>query len=93
MSAWFELLLHGVLAVLALSVLPTLYRLRLGPSLPDRAVALDLIALQLTGAIAVYAILTHEPVLLDAAMVLAIISSLGTIAIARYLFSGKEGSL
>ncbi|WNG35425.1 cation:proton antiporter [Archangium violaceum] len=91
MSGWFEVLLRGVLAVLALSVLLSLYRLLRGPSLPDRAVALDLIALQLTGAIAVYAVLTHEPVLLDAALVLAIISSLGTIAIARYLFSGKEG--
>lgn len=91
MSGWFEQLLHWVLAVLGLAMLLTLVRLIRGPSLPDRAVALDLIALQLTGAIAVYAVLTHEPVLLDAALVLVVISSLGTIAIARYLFSGEEG--
>jgi multicomponent Na+:H+ antiporter subunit F len=91
MSGWFEVLLNGVLGTLGLAVLLTLFRLIRGPSLPDRAVALDLISLQLVGAIAVYAVLTHEPVLLDAALVLAIISSLSTIAIARYLFSGKEG--
>lgn len=91
MSGWFEMLLHGVLVTLGVAVLLTLHRLIRGPSQPDRVVALDLIALQLVGAIAVYAVLTHEPMLLDAALVLAIISSLGTIAIARYLFSGEKG--
>jgi multicomponent Na+:H+ antiporter subunit F len=92
MSGWFETLLHGVLTVLGASALLSLVRLIIGPTLPDRVVALDLIALQMVGGIAVYAILTHEPGLLNVALVLAIISSLGTIAIARYLFQGKKGA-
>lgn len=91
MSGWFEALLRGVLTVLGASALLTLVRLILGPTLPDRVVALDLIALQMVGGIAVYAMLTREPGLLNVALVLAIISSLGTIAIARYLFQGGKG--
>lgn len=93
MSHWLSFLLQGVLASLGISVLLTLYRLVQGPSLPDRVIALDLIALQFVGAIAAYAILINEPFLLDAALALAIISSVGTIAIARYLFSGERGEL
>ncbi|MDC0712862.1 cation:proton antiporter [Stigmatella sp. ncwal1] len=91
MSGWFEGLLHGVLTALGVSSLLTLCRLILGPTLPDRVVALDLISLQLVGGIAVYAVLTREPGLLNVALVLAIISSLGTIAIARYLFHSGKG--
>ncbi|HSP79118.1 MAG TPA: monovalent cation/H+ antiporter complex subunit F, partial [Myxococcaceae bacterium] len=88
MSGWLVLVLRGVLVTMGVAVLLTLWRLLRGPSLPDRVIALDLIALQSVGTISAYAVLTRQPVLLDAALVLAIISSLGTIAIARYLFSG-----
>lgn len=88
MSAWFELVLRGVLVTLGLAAVLTLYRLVRGPSMPDRVVAMDLISLQFVGGIAAYAVLIDEPGLLNVAMVLAIISSLSTIAIARYLFSG-----
>lgn len=88
MSAWFEMLLRGVLVTLGVSAVLSLYRLVRGPSLPDRVVAMDLISLQFVGAIAAYAVLIDVPGLLNVAMVLAIISSLSTIAIARYLFTG-----
>ncbi|MCY1081227.1 cation:proton antiporter [Archangium lansingense] len=88
MSIWFEMLLRGVLVTLGLAALLSLYRLVRGPSLPDRVVAMDLISLQIVGGIAAYAVLIDEPGLLNVAMVLAIISSLSTIAIARYLSSG-----
>ncbi|MFY0529188.1 monovalent cation/H+ antiporter complex subunit F [Archangium gephyra] len=88
MSGWFEILLRGVLVVLGVSALLSLYRLVRGPSMPDRVVAMDLISLQFVGGIAAYAVLIEEPGLLNVGVVLAIISSLSTIAIARYLFSG-----
>jgi multicomponent Na+:H+ antiporter subunit F len=91
MSGWLVGLLYAVLAALSLAVLLTLYRLVRGPSLADRAVSLDLMALQLVGAMAAWSILTRQPVLLDVALILAIISSVGTIAIARYLVTGKGG--
>jgi multicomponent Na+:H+ antiporter subunit F len=56
-------------------------RLVLGPSLP----ALDLTGLIAVGIIAAYDILTRQPILLDAATVVALVSFLGTVAFARYV--------
>jgi multicomponent Na+:H+ antiporter subunit F len=60
-------------------------RLVLGPSLPDRVVALDLTGLIAVGIIAAYDIFTRQPILLDAATVVALVSFLGTVAFARYV--------
>lgn len=93
MSEWMEVLGSVVLGVLGVTLLLPLYRLVRGPSLTDRVVALDLTSLQVAGLITVYAVHTRQPLLLDVVLVLAIISSLGTIVIARYLFSGPGGRL
>lgn len=65
-------------------------RLLLGPSLADRVVAFDLMATIAVGGICLYAILTDRYIFTDAAMVLALILFLGTIAFAYYL--EKEGT-
>lgn len=62
-----------------------LLRLLRGPSLPDRVVALDFMASLGIGFIAVYAIATNQPVFLDVATVLALVSFLGTVAFAYYI--------
>ena len=60
-------------------------RLVIGPRLPDRAVVLDLLASLSQGSLAVYAIATDQPALLDVAIAIALLSFLGTIAFARYI--------
>jgi multicomponent Na+:H+ antiporter subunit F len=77
-----------VFAMLTVSLFLAFFRLVRGPSLPDRVVALDLMAMLVVGMIATYEISTEEPVLLDAAIVLALIAFLGTVAFARYLERG-----
>ncbi len=77
--------LLGTLALLGLAMVLAFWRLVRGPSAPDRIVALDLIAGVAVGMIAVYTALTGERHLLRVAMGLALISFLGTVAIARYL--------
>ena len=72
-------------AVLLVSVGLVLLRLMRGPSLVDRVVAIDLMAFLVVGIIALYAIDTAEQVLLDAAIVLALIAFLSTVAFAGYL--------
>ncbi|MGH9804595.1 MAG: cation:proton antiporter [Candidatus Acidiferrales bacterium] len=72
-------------ALLVASLFLSFHRLVRGPSLPDRVVALDLISNVAVGFIALYAIATHQAVYLDAAIVLALISFLSTVAFARYL--------
>jgi multicomponent Na+:H+ antiporter subunit F len=63
----------------------TFARLLRGPTLPDRVVALDLFALITTGFLLVYAIDTEQQVLLDVAIVMALIAFLGTVAFAQYI--------
>ena len=76
---------YAMLSVLVIAVVLAFVRLVLGPSLPDRVVALDLIATLLVGLIAVYAIATDEAIVLRVAMVVALITFVGTIAFAYYL--------
>ena len=74
-----------VLPVLVLAVALSFVRLVRGPSLPDRVVALDLIGTLSIGVIAAYAVAWDESIFLDVAIVLALISFLGTIAFAYYV--------
>jgi len=73
------------LAMAGLALFLAFARLIRGPSLPDRVVALDLIGVIAVGIIAAYDILTEQPVLLDAATVVALVAFLGTVAFARYV--------
>lgn len=77
--------LLGTLALLGLAMVLAFWRMVRGPSAPDRVVALDLIGGVCVGMIAVYTALTGERHLLRVAMGLALISFLGTVAVARYL--------
>jgi multicomponent Na+:H+ antiporter subunit F len=74
-----------IFTMLSIAAFLAFIRLVRGPSLPDRVVALDLIAAVTVGFIAVYAIDTGEHVFLDVAIVVALITFLGTVAFARYI--------
>jgi multicomponent Na+:H+ antiporter subunit F len=69
---------------LGLAVLLTFVRLLIGPTLQDRVMALDLMATLTTGFIVVYAICVHEAVYIGVAIVLALVSFIGTVAYAYY---------
>jgi len=73
------------MGVLSLAMALAVLRLIWGPSLPDRVVALELLTAIAVGLIAVYSIATGERVLLDVAIVLALITFLGTVAFSRYI--------
>lgn len=60
-------------------------RLLRGPSLPDRVVSLDLNTSLVVGFISAYAIGTNQPVFLDIAIVLVLISFLSTVAFGLYI--------
>jgi len=78
-----------ILSGLSLAMLLALVRLVRGPSLADRVVALDLMASLAIGFMAIYAVGTEQPVFLDAAVVLALIAFLGTVAFARFIEEGE----
>jgi len=73
------------LTLVTISIVLTFFRVLRGPSLPDRVMALDMIGLMAVSVIALVAIATRTAVLLDAAIALALISFLGTIAFSRFI--------
>lgn len=80
-----SLTIHGVMIMLITSLFLTFFRLVRGPSLPDRVVALDLITSLVVGISIVYAMMTDNPVFIRPAIVVALISFLGTVAFAYYI--------
>jgi multicomponent Na+:H+ antiporter subunit F len=77
-----------ILLVLGLSLVLTFARLIIGPTLPDRVIALDLIGIITAGIIAVLSIEYEQPVYLIVSVVLALIAFIGTIAFAYYIAKG-----
>lgn len=80
-----DVALYLVMPILALAVALSFVRLVRGPSLPDRVVALDLISSVGIGMIGAYVALTGEAVFLDVALVVSLITFLGTVALTNYL--------
>jgi multicomponent Na+:H+ antiporter subunit F len=74
-----------VLAVLALSGVLAFFRIIRGPTLPDRVVAIDLIATVAVGVLGTSAIAFDQPALLQPALVLGLITFIATVAFARYV--------
>jgi multicomponent Na+:H+ antiporter subunit F len=73
------------LAMLAVAAGLTFVRLVKGPTLPDRVIAIDLIGVLMVCLLALMAGLTAQAAFLDVAMVVALISFVGTVAYARYI--------
>lgn len=73
------------LTLLVLGVVLAFARLALGPTLPDRVIALELVGLTSVAFVAVVAVGTQEPTLLRPATVQALIAFTGTVAFAYYI--------
>ncbi len=84
-SDGFSLIINLVFVLLCVAIFLAFLRLVRGPSLPDRVISLDLITSLVVGFICTYAIATGQRVFLDIAIVLALISFLGTVAFAQYV--------
>ena len=78
-------LLWFVLSMLVFGVVLAFIRLLRGPNLPDRVIALDILSVFGIGIVVAFAIATDQPVFIDVASVLALVSFLGTVAFAAYV--------
>lgn len=79
-----DTVIEFALLALALAIVLAFIRLVRGPSLMDRVTSLELIASLVAGIVAVYAIGTDDPALIDVAIALALVAFLGAVAFARY---------
>jgi multicomponent Na+:H+ antiporter subunit F len=76
------------LVTLTLALLVAVVRLVKGPTLPDRVVAMDLIGVLAVGLIVVLAAVTGVRATLDAAIVIALIAFVSTVAYGTYVERG-----
>jgi multicomponent Na+:H+ antiporter subunit F len=80
------------LLMLTISFFVTTYRVIVGPTLPDRIVALDMLVGVVIGFIAVIGVKTGYYLYVDIAIALGLVGFLATVAFARFILErGKAG--
>ena len=76
------------LVIIGLAILLCLLRMLKGPTAPDRAVAVDTMATITTALLVLLAFIFERRVYLDVALVYAVLTFIGSVAIARFLEKG-----
>jgi multicomponent Na+:H+ antiporter subunit F len=77
------------LTVLLLCMLLAMIRVMLGPTAPDRVVALDTINTMVVAAMLLFGVAYREIIIIDVAIVYAVLSFITTLYIAKFLEGGK----
>jgi len=73
---------------ISISFFLLLYRILIGPTNPDRAIALDLVGISLMALAALTAVFLTTTKLNDVVLLIGILSFIGTLGIAKYLEKG-----
>ena len=84
MSPFLDFAVTAGTGLVLAAVVLSLVRLILGPSLPDRVVALDMMTVSIVAFCGLEAIRYDEPAFLDVALALALVGFLATVALARF---------
>ena len=83
-----DMILKLSLVLFMFAIALSLYRVIKGPSLPDRAIALDTIGVNLISSIAIVSIVLKTKAFLEAILILGILAFIGTIAFSKYIERG-----
>lgn len=76
------------LVLISITIVIAVLRIILGPSLPDRVLALDVIGVNLIASIAVISVLMNTKAFLEVILILGILSFIGTIAYSKFIMRG-----
>ncbi|MCM2318103.1 Na(+)/H(+) antiporter subunit F [compost metagenome] len=76
------------LVLMSLSVLLTVVRLIKGPDLPDRVLALDTLYINALALIVLFGIWLGSGLFFEAALLIAVMGFVSTVAVAKYLLRG-----
>lgn len=90
MSNMLDLSVTLAMGLLGASVVLVAMRLAVGPTLADRALALDLLGFLAVAFAAVFVLRTGQAALFDPAMALALVAFLATVALARFSLQVDE---
>ena len=83
-----ETILKLSLVLFMLAIALSVYRVIKGPSMPDRAIALDTIGVNLISSIAIVSIILNTKAFLEAILILGILAFIGTIAFSKFIERG-----
>ena len=83
------MIVNVAILVITLSIVFVTYRVLRGPSWGDRVMAFDFLTANVVVLVALLAARYRLEVFLDAALVLALLGFLGTVALARFMLFGR----
>lgn len=84
----FQLILQVVLIVISISLFVCFIRTIIGPTLPDRVLALDSFGINLIGFVGIIMLVQETVAYSDVALVLSILAFIGTIAVSKFIERG-----
>jgi multicomponent K+:H+ antiporter subunit F len=76
------------LAIMGLALLLTLARLIKGPDMPDRILALDTLYINAIALLVLFGVWLGSKLYFEAALLIAVMGFVGTVAVAKYLLRG-----
>lgn len=83
-----QTMLAIALVLFAIAIGIAVLRIILGPSMPDRVLALDVIGVNLISSIAVTSVMLNTKAFLEVILILGILSFIGTIAYSKFVERG-----
>lgn len=83
-----DTVINITIVLLLIAIIGASYRVLVGPSLPDRVMALDAIAINVVGIIATISIKLKTLTLVDIILVIGILGFIGTVSFSKFLVKG-----
>lgn len=85
-------MLHNVilvcLGIMSLATVLNMIRLVIGPDMPDRVLALDTLYINTIALIILFGLYLDSDLFFEAALLIAVMGFVGTVAVSRYLLRG-----
>lgn len=76
------------MGMVAIAIMLNLLRLLMGPSLPDRILALDTMYVNAIALLIIFGIYQGAAVYFEAALLIAVMGFVGTVALSKYILRG-----
>ena len=83
-----DLVIPAALALVTMAIAMSFARLLLGPSVPDRILALDTLYVNAIAALMLLGIHLGSALFFEAALLIALMGFIGTVALCKYLLRG-----
>lgn len=83
-----ETLLYASLLIFGIAIVITFIRIIIGPTFPDRVIAMDVVGVNFISIIAIIAVIYHTHVFYDVILILGILAFISTISYSKFLERG-----